>query len=159
MKAGLWVIDSSLYNCTHCKVLDLIISQLSKLFYAIFINWNIDKLLNIIAIHWTHLLLYFTALFLFLSKMKYDASLTKVYSRVFLCCLHAVFVFVIMQDLLMFFVPIETQMVTHCNNTVQGFKRFHGRAFSDPFVQNLKSSLVYDLSQMPSGMTGIKVSS
>uniref|UniRef100_A0A8C1Y3R9 Heat shock protein 4b n=1 Tax=Cyprinus carpio TaxID=7962 RepID=A0A8C1Y3R9_CYPCA len=48
-------------------------------------------------------------------------------------------------------------MVTNCKNTVQGFKRFHGRAFSDPFVQNLRSSLVYDLSQMPSGTTGIKV--
>ncbi|XP_059377252.1 heat shock 70 kDa protein 4-like [Carassius carassius] len=51
----------------------------------------------------------------------------------------------------------KSQMVTNCKNTVQGFKRFHGRAFSDPFVQNLKSSLVYELSQMPSGRTGIKV--
>uniref|UniRef100_A0A8C1I5Z2 Heat shock protein 4b n=1 Tax=Cyprinus carpio TaxID=7962 RepID=A0A8C1I5Z2_CYPCA len=51
----------------------------------------------------------------------------------------------------------KSQMVTNCKNTVQGFKRFHGRAFSDPFVQNLRSSLVYDLSQMPSGTTGIKV--
>uniref|UniRef100_A0A671ML46 Heat shock 70 kDa protein 4-like n=1 Tax=Sinocyclocheilus anshuiensis TaxID=1608454 RepID=A0A671ML46_9TELE len=51
----------------------------------------------------------------------------------------------------------KSQMVTNCKNTVQGFKRFHGRVFSDPFVQNLKSSLVYDLSQMPSGTTGIKV--
>ncbi|XP_067314094.1 heat shock 70 kDa protein 4b [Pseudorasbora parva] len=51
----------------------------------------------------------------------------------------------------------KSQMVTHCKNTVQGFKRFHGRAFSDPFVQNMKSSLVYDLAQMPSGTTGIKV--
>ncbi|XP_051981108.1 heat shock 70 kDa protein 4-like, partial [Xyrauchen texanus] len=51
----------------------------------------------------------------------------------------------------------KSQIVTNCNNTIQGFKRFHGRAFSDPFVQNMKSSLVYDLSQMPSGTTGIKV--
>ncbi|XP_059371411.1 heat shock 70 kDa protein 4-like [Carassius carassius] len=51
----------------------------------------------------------------------------------------------------------KSQIVTNCKNTVQGFKRFHGRAFSDPFVQNLKSSLVYELSQMPSGTTGIKV--
>uniref|UniRef100_A0A673MZK8 Heat shock 70 kDa protein 4-like n=1 Tax=Sinocyclocheilus rhinocerous TaxID=307959 RepID=A0A673MZK8_9TELE len=51
----------------------------------------------------------------------------------------------------------KSQVVTNCKNTVQGFKRFHGQAFSDPFVQNLKSSLVYDLSQMPSGTTGIKV--
>lgn len=52
----------------------------------------------------------------------------------------------------------KTQVVTNCKNTVQGFKRFHGRAFSDPFVQSMKSSLVYELSQMPTGTTGIKVS-
>ncbi|XP_066524230.1 heat shock 70 kDa protein 4b [Hoplias malabaricus] len=51
----------------------------------------------------------------------------------------------------------KSQLVTHFKNTVQGFKRFHGRAFSDPFVQNMKSSLVYELSQMPSGTTGVKV--
>lgn len=49
------------------------------------------------------------------------------------------------------------QVVTNCQNTVQGFKRFHGRAFSDPYVQSAKSNLVYDLAQMPSGTTGIKV--
>uniref|UniRef100_A0A8C7RLS2 Heat shock protein 4b n=1 Tax=Oncorhynchus mykiss TaxID=8022 RepID=A0A8C7RLS2_ONCMY len=52
---------------------------------------------------------------------------------------------------------IPNQVVTNCKNTVQGFKRFHGRAFSDPYIQRLKSSLVYDLAQMPSGTTGIKV--
>ncbi|XP_076147847.1 heat shock 70 kDa protein 4b [Alosa pseudoharengus] len=51
----------------------------------------------------------------------------------------------------------KSQIVTNCKNTVQGFKRFHGRAFSDPFVQNMKSSLVYDIAQMPTGTTGIKV--
>uniref|UniRef100_A0A667YRW2 Heat shock protein 4b n=1 Tax=Myripristis murdjan TaxID=586833 RepID=A0A667YRW2_9TELE len=51
----------------------------------------------------------------------------------------------------------KSQVVTNCKNTVQGFKRFHGRAFSDPFVQHLKSSLVYDLAQMPTGTIGIKV--
>uniref|UniRef100_A0A8C7U232 Heat shock protein 4b n=1 Tax=Oncorhynchus mykiss TaxID=8022 RepID=A0A8C7U232_ONCMY len=40
---------------------------------------------------------------------------------------------------------ISYQVVTNCKNTVQGFKRFHGRAFSDPYIQSLKSSLVYDL--------------
>ncbi|KAJ7997211.1 hypothetical protein DPEC_G00226620 [Dallia pectoralis] len=49
------------------------------------------------------------------------------------------------------------QVVTNCKNTVQGFKRFHGRAFSDPYVQSAKSNLFYDLAPMPSGMTGIKV--
>uniref|UniRef100_A0A3Q2FIH1 Heat shock protein 4a n=1 Tax=Cyprinodon variegatus TaxID=28743 RepID=A0A3Q2FIH1_CYPVA len=51
----------------------------------------------------------------------------------------------------------KSQVVTNCKNTVQGFKRFHGRAFSDPIVQTAKSNLVYDLAQMPSGTTGIKV--
>ncbi|XP_073727156.1 heat shock 70 kDa protein 4a [Misgurnus anguillicaudatus] len=51
----------------------------------------------------------------------------------------------------------KSQVVTNCKNTVQGFKRFHGRAFSDPYIQSAKSSLVYDLAQMPSGTTGIKV--
>uniref|UniRef100_A0A3Q3MS35 Heat shock protein 4a n=1 Tax=Labrus bergylta TaxID=56723 RepID=A0A3Q3MS35_9LABR len=51
----------------------------------------------------------------------------------------------------------KSQVVTNCRNTVQGFKRFHGRAFSDPYVQSAKTNLVYDLAQMPSGSTGIKV--
>uniref|UniRef100_A0A672GGB5 Heat shock 70 kDa protein 4-like n=1 Tax=Salarias fasciatus TaxID=181472 RepID=A0A672GGB5_SALFA len=51
----------------------------------------------------------------------------------------------------------KSQVVTNCKNTVQGFKRFHGRAFSDPYVQSAKSHLVYDLAPMPSGSTGIKV--
>uniref|UniRef100_A0A8C8E3B4 Heat shock protein 4b n=1 Tax=Oryzias sinensis TaxID=183150 RepID=A0A8C8E3B4_9TELE len=48
-------------------------------------------------------------------------------------------------------------VVTNCKNTVQGFKRFHGRVFSDPYVQSIKNSLVYDIAQMPTGTTGIKV--
>uniref|UniRef100_A0A1A7YPI0 Heat shock protein 4b n=1 Tax=Iconisemion striatum TaxID=60296 RepID=A0A1A7YPI0_9TELE len=51
----------------------------------------------------------------------------------------------------------KSQVVTNSKNTVQGFKRFHGRAFSDPFVQSLKNSLVYDIAQVPTGTTGIKV--
>ncbi|XP_026794507.3 heat shock 70 kDa protein 4a isoform X1 [Pangasianodon hypophthalmus] len=51
----------------------------------------------------------------------------------------------------------KSQVVTNCKNTIQGFKRFHGRAFTDPYVQAAKSSLVYDLAQMPTGTTGIKV--
>ncbi|MCJ8740494.1 hypothetical protein PDJAM_G00059770 [Pangasius djambal] len=50
----------------------------------------------------------------------------------------------------------KSQVVTNCKNTIQGFKRFHGRAFTDPYVQAAKSSLVYDLAQMPTGTTGIK---
>ncbi|KAK9536746.1 hypothetical protein VZT92_006509 [Zoarces viviparus] len=51
----------------------------------------------------------------------------------------------------------KSQVVTNCRNTVQGFKRFHSRAFADPYVQSAKSNLVYDLAPMPSGATGIKV--
>ncbi|XP_074528306.1 heat shock 70 kDa protein 4a [Halichoeres trimaculatus] len=51
----------------------------------------------------------------------------------------------------------KSQVVTNCRNTVQGFKRFHGRAFSDPYIQAAKTNLVYDLAQMSSGSTGIKV--
>ncbi|XP_070774148.1 heat shock 70 kDa protein 4a isoform X3 [Enoplosus armatus] len=51
----------------------------------------------------------------------------------------------------------KSQVVSNCQNTVQGFKQFHGRAFSDPYIQSTKSNLVYDLAQMPSGSTGIKV--
>ncbi|KAF3841087.1 hypothetical protein F7725_006949 [Dissostichus mawsoni] len=51
----------------------------------------------------------------------------------------------------------KSQVVSNCQNTVQGFKQFHGRAFSDPYVQAAKSNLVYDLAQLPSGSTGIKV--
>ncbi|KAG5843339.1 hypothetical protein ANANG_G00149780, partial [Anguilla anguilla] len=51
----------------------------------------------------------------------------------------------------------KSQVVTNCKNTVQGFKRYHGRAFSDPYVQSARSGLVYELAQMPTGTTGIKV--
>ncbi|KAK2828133.1 hypothetical protein Q5P01_019167 [Channa striata] len=51
----------------------------------------------------------------------------------------------------------KSQVVTNYKNTVQGFKRFHGRAFSDPYIQSAKSKLVYDLAPMPPGSTGIKV--
>ncbi|XP_034453285.1 heat shock 70 kDa protein 4b [Hippoglossus hippoglossus] len=51
----------------------------------------------------------------------------------------------------------KSQVVTNCKNTVQGFKRFHGRAFSDPYVQRVKNNLVYDIAQMPTGTAGIKV--
>ncbi|NXD25499.1 HSP74 protein, partial [Spelaeornis formosus] len=47
-------------------------------------------------------------------------------------------------------------VISNAKNTVQSFKRFHGRAFSDPFVQAEKASLAYELVQLPSGSTGIK---
>uniref|UniRef100_A0ABI0NW77 Heat shock 70 kDa protein 4 n=2 Tax=Bos TaxID=9903 RepID=A0ABI0NW77_BOVIN len=51
----------------------------------------------------------------------------------------------------------KSQVISNAKNTVQGFKRFHGRAFSDPFVEAEKSKLAYDIVQLPTGLTGIKV--
>lgn len=67
----------------------------------------------------------------------------------------AFLLFVVIPPVLPFFSCF--QVVTNSKNTVQGFKKFHGRAFADPYVQAAKSNLVYDLAQMPSGSTGIKV--
>ena len=49
------------------------------------------------------------------------------------------------------------QQITHANNTVSNFKRFHGRAFNDPFIQKEKENLSYDLVPMKNGGVGIKV--
>uniref|UniRef100_A0A669D0E2 Heat shock protein 4a n=1 Tax=Oreochromis niloticus TaxID=8128 RepID=A0A669D0E2_ORENI len=53
----------------------------------------------------------------------------------------------------------KSQVVTNYKNTVQSFKRLHGRAFTDPYIQSANSNLVYELAPMPSGATGIKVPS
>uniref|UniRef100_A0A8C9N1S5 Heat shock protein family H (Hsp110) member 1 n=1 Tax=Serinus canaria TaxID=9135 RepID=A0A8C9N1S5_SERCA len=49
--------------------------------------------------------------------------------------------------------------ITHAHNTVSNFKRFHGRAFNDPFVQKEKEKLSYDLVPMKNGGVGVKVPS
>ncbi|XP_049634727.1 heat shock protein 105 kDa isoform X1 [Suncus etruscus] len=54
-------------------------------------------------------------------------------------------------------VAAKNQQITHANNTVSNFKRFHGRAFSDPFIQKEKGNLSYDLVSMKNGGVGIKV--
>ncbi|KAM9192481.1 heat shock protein 105 kDa isoform 1-T2 [Dugong dugon] len=54
-------------------------------------------------------------------------------------------------------VAAKNQQITHANNTVSNFKRFHGRAFSDPFIQREKENLSYDLVSMKNGGVGIKV--
>ncbi|XP_036157459.1 heat shock protein 105 kDa isoform X3 [Myotis myotis] len=54
-------------------------------------------------------------------------------------------------------VAAKNQQITHANNTVSHFKRFHGRAFNDPFIQKEKENLSYDLVQMKNGGVGIKV--
>ncbi|MBN3302496.1 HSP74 protein, partial [Amia calva] len=51
----------------------------------------------------------------------------------------------------------KSQIVTNPKNTVHGFKRFHGRAYSDPFIQSTKPTLPFELAQMPTGTTGIKL--
>ncbi|XP_046904076.1 heat shock 70 kDa protein 4L [Hypomesus transpacificus] len=49
------------------------------------------------------------------------------------------------------------QIITNFKNTVHGFKKFHGRAYDDPFVQGEKPKLPYSLHKLASGNTGIKV--
>uniref|UniRef100_A0A8C5NUI0 Heat shock protein 105 kDa n=1 Tax=Jaculus jaculus TaxID=51337 RepID=A0A8C5NUI0_JACJA len=54
-------------------------------------------------------------------------------------------------------VAAKNQQITHANNTVSNFKRFHGRTFNDPFIQKEKQNLSYDLVPMKNGGVGIKV--
>ncbi|XP_061824880.2 heat shock 70 kDa protein 4L [Nerophis lumbriciformis] len=51
----------------------------------------------------------------------------------------------------------KSQVITNFKNTLHGFKRFHGRAFDDPFVQGEKKKLPYSLHKLASGNTGLKV--
>uniref|UniRef100_A0A671RZA2 Heat shock protein 4 like n=1 Tax=Sinocyclocheilus anshuiensis TaxID=1608454 RepID=A0A671RZA2_9TELE len=51
----------------------------------------------------------------------------------------------------------KSQIITNFKNTVHGFKKFHGRAFNDQFVQGEKSKLPYSLHKLDNGSTGIKV--
>uniref|UniRef100_A0A673C5J3 Heat shock protein 4 like n=1 Tax=Sphaeramia orbicularis TaxID=375764 RepID=A0A673C5J3_9TELE len=53
----------------------------------------------------------------------------------------------------------KSQVITNFKNTVHGFKKFHGRAFDDPFVQTEKPKLPYSLHKLANGNTGIKVPS
>ncbi|XP_019385660.1 PREDICTED: heat shock protein 105 kDa [Crocodylus porosus] len=54
-------------------------------------------------------------------------------------------------------VSAKNQQITHANNTVSNFKRFHGRAFNDPFVQKEREKLSYDLVPMKNSGVGVKV--
>ncbi|XP_072002201.1 heat shock 70 kDa protein 4 isoform X2 [Engystomops pustulosus] len=51
----------------------------------------------------------------------------------------------------------KSQVISNAKNTLQGFKRFHGRAYTDPFVQAEKPGLAYDVVELPTGSAGIKV--
>nr|XP_060615079.1 heat shock protein 105 kDa-like [Anolis sagrei ordinatus] len=54
-------------------------------------------------------------------------------------------------------VAAKNQLITHANNTVFNLKRFHGRAFSDPFVEKEKEHVSYCVVPMKNGNVGIKV--
>ncbi|XP_030642084.1 heat shock 70 kDa protein 4L [Chanos chanos] len=51
----------------------------------------------------------------------------------------------------------KSQIITNFKNTLHGFKRFHGRAYDDPFVQGEKPKLPYSLHKLANGSTGFKV--
>uniref|UniRef100_A0A8C9VNS4 Heat shock protein family H (Hsp110) member 1 n=1 Tax=Scleropages formosus TaxID=113540 RepID=A0A8C9VNS4_SCLFO len=48
-------------------------------------------------------------------------------------------------------------LITNSKNTLFNFKRFHGRSFQDPVVQNEKSNVPYDLVPMKNGRAGVEV--
>lgn len=50
------------------------------------------------------------------------------------------------------------QIVTNVKNTLHGFKKLHGRAFEDPYIQAERARLPYELQKMPNGSVGVKVS-
>lgn len=50
------------------------------------------------------------------------------------------------------------QIVTNVKNTLHGFKKLHGRAFEDPYIQAERAKLPYELQKMPNGSVGVKVS-
>eukprot|EP00079_Xenopus_tropicalis_P008072 NP_989168.1 heat shock protein 105 kDa [Xenopus tropicalis] len=54
-------------------------------------------------------------------------------------------------------IAAKNQLITNANNTVSSFKKFHGRAFSDAFVQKEKNNMPYKLVQMNNGGVGVKV--
>uniref|UniRef100_A0A670Y9H6 Heat shock protein family H (Hsp110) member 1 n=1 Tax=Pseudonaja textilis TaxID=8673 RepID=A0A670Y9H6_PSETE len=54
-------------------------------------------------------------------------------------------------------VSAKNQLITHADNTVYNFKRFHGRAYNDPFIQKEKENLSYCVVPMKNGSVGIKV--
>ncbi|XP_078267453.1 heat shock 70 kDa protein 4a [Rhinoraja longicauda] len=54
--------------------------------------------------------------------------------------------------------PAKSQVQSNVKNTIQGFKRLHGRALTDPYLRTEQTKLAYDLVQMSNGTTGVKVS-
>lgn len=54
-------------------------------------------------------------------------------------------------------VAAKNQLVTNATNTVSNFKKLHGRAFNDPYVQREKNHLAYELVQTNNGGVGLRV--
>ncbi|XP_073439274.1 heat shock protein 105 kDa isoform X1 [Dendrobates tinctorius] len=54
-------------------------------------------------------------------------------------------------------VAAKNQLVTNPTNTVSSFKKLHGRAFNDPFIQKEKNNLAYELVQTNNGGMGLRV--
>ncbi|XP_043929174.1 heat shock protein 105 kDa [Protopterus annectens] len=54
-------------------------------------------------------------------------------------------------------IAAKNQLITNAKNTVFNFKRFHGRAFNDPLVQQEKRNVPYILEPMENGRVGVKV--
>ncbi|XP_040196390.1 heat shock protein 105 kDa [Rana temporaria] len=54
-------------------------------------------------------------------------------------------------------VAAKNQLITNATNTVYSFKKFHGRAFNDPFVQKERKNVAYEVVQTNNGGVGIKV--
>ncbi|XP_062470162.1 heat shock 70 kDa protein 4L isoform X2 [Pezoporus occidentalis] len=51
----------------------------------------------------------------------------------------------------------KSQIVTNVKNTLHGFKKLHGRAFEDPYIEAERARLPYELQKMPNGSVGVKV--
>uniref|UniRef100_A0A8B9NX59 Heat shock 70 kDa protein 4L n=1 Tax=Apteryx owenii TaxID=8824 RepID=A0A8B9NX59_APTOW len=51
----------------------------------------------------------------------------------------------------------KSQIVTNVKNALHGFKKLHGRAFEDPYIQAERAKLPYELQKMPNGSVGVKV--
>lgn len=54
-------------------------------------------------------------------------------------------------------VAAKNQIVTNRKNTIWGWKKFLGRPFNDPQVQQELPKLSYDVVEGPEGSTGIQV--
>uniref|UniRef100_A0A8C5EG49 Heat shock protein 4 like n=1 Tax=Gouania willdenowi TaxID=441366 RepID=A0A8C5EG49_GOUWI len=50
----------------------------------------------------------------------------------------------------------KSQVISNFKNTVHGFKKYHGRAFDDPFIQGERLKLPYSLNKLADGNTGVK---